>query len=118
MLRAAEVGVGGGLLERLEPWASAWQDGAQAAFVDGYLAETAARGASFLPRSREALERALDVWKLDKAVYELGYELNHRPGWVGIPLAVLLLSDAPAPAAPPLLPLPRRPLPILALVSA
>src|SRR5262249_34013493 len=49
MLRAAEVGVGGGLLERLEPWASAWQDGAQAAFVDGYLAETAARGASFLP---------------------------------------------------------------------
>ena len=42
--------------------------------------------ASFIPASREELATLLDVYILEKAVYELQYELNNRPAWVGIPL--------------------------------
>jgi trehalose synthase-fused probable maltokinase len=103
MLRAAEVGGGDGkLLDRLRGCATAWEDGVRGAFLEGYLAETAQRGARFLPRSREVFDRVLAVWELDKAIYELGYELNHRPGWVRIPLAELLRAAAPTPAPTPL----------------
>jgi trehalose synthase-fused probable maltokinase len=98
MLRAAEVGGGdSGLLDRLLPWANAWEAGVRAAFLEGYLAETEQRGAGFLPRRREALESVLDAYELDKMVYELDYELNHRPGWIRIPLDALLRAAAPTP---------------------
>ncbi len=75
-----------GLGERLASWAEVWEDGVRSAFLDGYLAETWNQGATFLPRGREALEAVLHVYELDKAIYELNYEINHRPAWVLIPL--------------------------------
>lgn len=99
MLRAAEVGGGdSGLLDRLLPWANSWEAVVRAAFLEGYLAETEERGAGFLPRRRESLESVLDVYELDKVVYELDYEINHRPGWIRIPLDALLRAATPAPA--------------------
>jgi maltose alpha-D-glucosyltransferase/alpha-amylase len=44
----------------------------------------------FVPREREELGTLLDVFLIEKAVYELGYELNHRPEWVSIPLRGIL----------------------------
>jgi len=87
LIHAAETGASGaGLPARLRPWAEAWEEGVRAGFLEGYLEETWRRGAPFLPRGREALDAALRAFEVDKALYELAYEINHRPAWVRIPL--------------------------------
>jgi maltokinase len=42
---------------------------------------------SLLPPGQDAITKLLAVFELEKAVYELRYELNNRPDWVGIPVA-------------------------------
>jgi trehalose synthase-fused probable maltokinase len=88
--------------ERLAPWAERWEQRVQAAFLEGYLAETWQRGAGFLPTDRDRVEAALRAFALDKTVYELQYELDHRPNWVRIPLEGLrraaTVTPRPAPA--------------------
>ncbi|HEY3082152.1 MAG TPA: maltose alpha-D-glucosyltransferase [Chloroflexota bacterium] len=81
-------------VERLEPWARYWYGSVSAAFLRGYLAAAAA--GRFLPSSREELTLLLDVFLLEKALYELGYELNNRPDWALLPLRGIrqLLEDA------------------------
>jgi maltose alpha-D-glucosyltransferase/alpha-amylase len=68
----------------------AWERGARRAFLDAYWAEAAAVGAPFLPRSQEDFRQALAPWELDKALYEVAYELNNRPSWLPIPLRGIL----------------------------
>ena len=102
MLRAVDVAGGdSGLADLLVPWATGWEDAVRSAFLEGYLAETQERGAAFLPRRREVLDAVLRVFELDKIVYEVGYEINHRPNWVRIPLEALLQTAAPAPRLAP-----------------
>ena len=43
--------------------------------------------AALLPSGQAAVDRLLAVYELEKAVYELRYELDNRPDWVGIPVA-------------------------------
>ena len=69
---------------RLEPWAAYWQHWISVRFVQSYL--TTAAGASFLPPERRDLATLLEAFVLDKALYELSYELNNRLDWVRIPL--------------------------------
>ena len=69
---------------RLEPWAHLWEQSAAAAFLRAYR-ETAA-GAKFLPVESSHFQKLVDVFLLDKALYEVSYELNARPAWVRIPL--------------------------------
>jgi maltose alpha-D-glucosyltransferase/alpha-amylase len=57
-------------------------------FLRGYL--EAADGARFLPRADRELDGLLTVFLLEKAVYELGYELNNRPHWVHLPVSGIL----------------------------
>ena len=100
MLRAAEAAPEDpDLMARLVAWSEAWEAGVRNAFLEGYLAETWERGASFLPRGREVLEAVLRAFELDKAVYELHYEINHRPTWVRIPLEGLRRAVAAGPKA-------------------
>jgi maltose alpha-D-glucosyltransferase/alpha-amylase len=77
----------------LEVWARYWQLWVSAAFLKGYL--RVAQNASFLPETPEGLRILLDVHLLEKAVYELGYELNNRPDWVKIPLQGILQTLQP-----------------------
>ncbi len=68
----------------LERWADLWYRQVSATFLESYLATTA--GASFLPKTESDLSPLLEAYLLDKAVYEVGYELNHRPDWIVIPV--------------------------------
>jgi maltokinase len=61
-----------------------WEEDVRTAYLDGYLEET---DQSLLPPGRAAVERLLAVFELEKAVYELRYELDNRPDWVKIPVA-------------------------------
>jgi len=70
--------------DKLEPWAWLWQRATTSEFLRAYI-ETAG-DAPFLPRGGESFQKLLDAYILDKALYELLYELDNRPTWVGIPL--------------------------------
>ena len=101
MLRSLSYAVWASLLQftnrgpegfaRLEPWARLWEQSASAVFLRAYR-DTAADG-SFLPTDVEDLRMLLDTSLLDKALYEVVYELNHRPAWVGIPLRAILAQE-------------------------
>ncbi|HEU4324843.1 MAG TPA: maltose alpha-D-glucosyltransferase [Roseiflexaceae bacterium] len=75
-----------------ECWANSWSLWASAAFLASYLAT--AGNAPFLPRDRADLAVLLDAFTLDKALYELSYELNNRPTWLCAPLSgILQITD-------------------------
>ena len=77
-----------------EPWVRFWNHAVSAAFLRAYLPPLAQSG--LLPKSEEELQTLLSIYTLNKAVYELGYELNNRPDWVKIPLqGILQLTGLP-----------------------
>ena len=84
MLRSFAYAASAARLQRgVEPPAD-WEKSCRRAFLDGYL-ETV--DPALLPAGEQAIERLLTVFELEKAVYELRYELGNRPDWVGIPVA-------------------------------
>jgi maltose alpha-D-glucosyltransferase/alpha-amylase len=68
----------------LERWADLWYRHMSAVFLQSYLQTTA--GSVFVPPKSDDLQILLEAYLLDKAVYEIGYELNNRPDWVVIPV--------------------------------
>jgi len=71
-------------LPLLESWANYWHVWICAAFMKTYLA--IATNGGFLPATKDEMQVLLEALLLEKAVYELGYELNNRPDWVKIPI--------------------------------
>jgi trehalose synthase-fused probable maltokinase len=70
-----------------------WEERARELFLEGYFEHV---DAGLVPPGREGRERMIAVFELEKAVYELRYELNNRPGWLGIPVAgVLRILESP-----------------------
>jgi maltose alpha-D-glucosyltransferase/alpha-amylase len=72
----------------LEPWARLWERCVAAEFLRAY--RQTAQGAVFMPEDTENFRKVLDVFLVDKALYEVLYELNARPDWVRIPLMGIL----------------------------
>ncbi|HEY0783626.1 MAG TPA: alpha-amylase, partial [Thermoanaerobaculia bacterium] len=75
-------------LPRLAGWAVYWERQVSAAFLRAYLSRVP-QGA-FLPAAEHELALLLDACLLEKAIYEVAYELNNRPDWVRIPLSGVL----------------------------
>ena len=71
-----------------EAWAQLWYRYVSASFLRSYFQVMGEQ--RVLPRTFEETQLLLDVYTLEKAIYELGYELNNRPEWVQIPLKGLL----------------------------
>ena len=65
-----------------------WYRSAAEAFLSGYT-EIAGK-APFLPEQSNDRKMLLDAYLIEKACYELSYELNNRPSWAGIPMNGLL----------------------------
>jgi trehalose synthase-fused probable maltokinase len=61
-----------------------WEEQARGNFIDGYLEVI---DPTIVPAGREAFDKLISVFELEKAVYELRYELNARPQWLSIPVA-------------------------------
>ena len=100
MLRSFDYAAAVALTERLMPESADWEGMMafgdewarqnRAAFWTAYVQAVA--GTSLLPDGDDAvlMRRAFE---LQKAVYEVGYEMGHRPTWAGIPLRFLLRGD-------------------------
>jgi predicted trehalose synthase len=84
MLRSFAYAASASELLRGVPAPAGWEEQARAAFLEAYL-ETVDQ--SLLPAGRPATDKLLAIFELEKAVYELRYELNNRPDWVPIPVA-------------------------------
>jgi len=79
-------------------WAGWWRDWMSSRFLASYQRHAAPAG--LLPRDEETFDFLLDTYLLEKAMYELRYELDNRPRWSIIPLRVLAGVAAPKVEAP------------------
>jgi maltose alpha-D-glucosyltransferase / alpha-amylase len=73
---------------RLAAALAVWRERSAATFVAAYR-ETIT-DPRLWPQGTEESDRLLDFFLIDKALYEIEYELSHRPDWVRVPLAGIL----------------------------
>ena len=71
-------------VDYLEGWAEQWYHYASGFFMQSYMTKT--KGTGLVPAAEEDFEILMQTYLLEKAIYELGYELNNRPDWVHIPI--------------------------------
>ncbi|MDX1566889.1 MAG: putative maltokinase, partial [Longimicrobiales bacterium] len=83
----------------LEPWAHFWYRWVSSTFLKHYYETLDASAPDLLPSEPEARQTLLDVYLLEKALYELGYEIDNRPDWVRIPVGGILRLVAEGKAA-------------------
>ncbi len=87
MLRSFAYAASASEIQRGVKAPDGWEQECRTEFIEGYLHTV---DAALLPPDRKSIERLLTVFELEKAVYELRYELGNRPDWVSIPVAGIL----------------------------
>jgi maltose alpha-D-glucosyltransferase / alpha-amylase len=90
---------GGGLRPedavQLKPWGRYWEFWISVSYLNGYFDVT--RQTGLLPKSRDELNLLMNILLLEKAIYELSYELDNRPDWAAVPIeGILELIRTPA----------------------
>ncbi len=68
----------------IEPWAKLWVTWTSQAFLSSYV--KVAGQPALVPADRADMSALLEALLMEKAVYEVGYELNNRPEWLRLPL--------------------------------
>lgn len=76
--------------EKLEPWASLWYEKICHLFIESYSQTLSSSHLPIVPKNEEVLNSSLQIFLLQKAIYELIYELNMRPEWILIPCKGIL----------------------------
>jgi maltokinase len=84
MLRSFAYAASASELQRGLTAPEGWEERARESFLAGYLE---AVDSALMPPGEPPTRTMLSIFELEKAVYELRYELNNRPDWVGIPVA-------------------------------
>lgn len=96
MLRSLAYAASASELLHGKPAPEGWEDRARAAFLEGYYEHV---DMALLPAGQAAIDKLLAIFELEKAVYELRYEIDNRPEWVGVPVAgIARLLQEPLPA--------------------
>ena len=72
----------------LEEWALQWYHYVSQFYLTAYLDR--AEGANFLPPDEGGKQMLLRTYMLEKAIYEVGYEMNARPDWLRVPVRGVL----------------------------
>jgi maltose alpha-D-glucosyltransferase/alpha-amylase len=96
MLRSFSYAAHSVVLERppddrapLWPWMERWERLARRSFRRGYLTAAQESPVRIVPVTEDDARRVAATFELEKALYEVRYELRYRPDWVRIPLAGL-----------------------------
>ncbi len=84
MLRSFAYAASAAQLLRGAKVPDSWEAQARARFLEGY---TATVDGAILPAGESSMHKLLAIFELERAMYELSYELNNRPAWVAIPVA-------------------------------
>jgi maltokinase len=95
MLRSFAYAASAVEMLRGTPPPEGWELQARERFLSGYVADV---DLALLPAGQVAIHKLLAIFELEKAIYELRYELNNRPDWVRVPVMGIarLLEGAPA----------------------
>jgi maltose alpha-D-glucosyltransferase/alpha-amylase len=72
----------------LEGWLSAWRNETARSFLEGYFQVVGGEG--FVPAGVQERQSLLNVFSVEKSFYELKYEMNNRPDWLGLPIRGIL----------------------------
>jgi trehalose synthase-fused probable maltokinase len=95
MLRSFAYAASAAEIQRGHVAPEGWEDRTRDAFLAGYFG---AVDSSLMPPGESNARTLLTIFELEKAVYELRYELNNRPDWVRIPVAgIARLLEEPLP---------------------
>ena len=74
--------------KQIGPLAQSWENETEAAFLASY--RKAIAGCPSWPANEQHAKRLIDLFLIEKALYELRYEMDNRPDWLAIPLFALL----------------------------